>query len=149
MAAAEASTIEDLRPTNVSSALALLDLLSASRPRLDQDAGATMIDALDGLSTPLLSSQALTVLRLAGVLANRTTELTEEMGSILFQITNRVLAGMITCESRAVNNRRLGATHPFAHLCIIFSHEPRMIPRRHVATLSRRRITQRTRLMRY
>jgi hypothetical protein len=38
-----------------------------------------------------------------------------------------------TCESRAVNDRRLGTTHPLGHL---ISHEPLIIPRRYLPGLS-------------
>lgn len=98
--AAELSTAA-LPPTNVSSALALLDLLSASRPSFDQDTGATMIDAVHSLSSPLTSSQAVTALRIAGRLANRTIELTEEMGGTLLQITDQILTGRPHSEATA------------------------------------------------
>lgn len=99
--AAELSTTAGLPPTNVSSALLLLDLLSASRPSLEQDTGSTMLDALDGLSSPLIPGQAMTVLRIAGRLANRTAELTEDMGGVLLQITDRIITGWFQFWTRA------------------------------------------------
>lgn len=107
-AAAELSTTAGLPPTNVSSALLLLDLLSASRPSLEQDTGATMLDALDGLSSPLALDQAMTVLRITGRLANRTADLTEEMGGVLLQITDRIITGWFQYWTRAL----------YRHLCL-------------------------------
>jgi hypothetical protein len=90
---AELSATTELPAANVTMALTLLDFLTTSRSSLDQDTGATILDALNSLSRRLTPSQVTMAVQVVSRLANQTTGLTEEMGNILLQIADRVLTG--------------------------------------------------------